>query len=93
MKIRLALVALVILSACQSAPPMTMRTVPHVDLPRFMGPWYVIASIPTFLEKEAYGAVESYELRARRHYRHDIHLSQRRFRRRGKTHDTARLRA
>jgi apolipoprotein D and lipocalin family protein len=62
MKIRLALVALVILSACQSAPPMTMRTVPHVDLPRFMGPWYVIASIPTFLEKEAYGAVESYEL-------------------------------
>jgi apolipoprotein D and lipocalin family protein len=41
---------------------MTMNTVSHVDLPRFMGPWYVIASIPTFLEKEAYGAVESYAL-------------------------------
>jgi apolipoprotein D and lipocalin family protein len=39
-------------------------TVPHVDLPRFMGPWYVIASIPTFLEKDAYNAVESYRLDA-----------------------------
>jgi apolipoprotein D and lipocalin family protein len=29
-----------------------------------MGDWYVIASIPTFLEKEAYGAVESYKLNA-----------------------------
>jgi apolipoprotein D and lipocalin family protein len=41
---------------------MSLNTVPHVDLPRFMGPWYVIASIPTFLEKDAYGAVERYEL-------------------------------
>jgi apolipoprotein D and lipocalin family protein len=41
---------------------MTLNTVPHVDLPRFMGPWYVIASIPTFLEKDAYAAVESYAL-------------------------------
>jgi apolipoprotein D and lipocalin family protein len=29
-----------------------------------MGPWYVIASIPTFLEKDAYNAVESYQLDA-----------------------------
>jgi len=27
-----------------------------------MGSWYVLASIPTFLEKNAYGAVESYAL-------------------------------
>jgi apolipoprotein D and lipocalin family protein len=27
-----------------------------------MGSWYVIASIPTFLEKDAYNAVESYRL-------------------------------
>jgi len=39
-----------------------MQTVKQVDLPRFMGPWYVQASIPTFLEKNAYGAVESYAL-------------------------------
>src|SRR6187402_1425246 len=62
MKTRLVLLALLALPACQSAPPMTMNTVPHVDLPRFMGPWYVIASIPTFLEKDAYGAIESYAL-------------------------------
>lgn len=37
-------------------------TVSHIDLPRFMGDWYVIASIPTFLEKQAYDAVESYRL-------------------------------
>jgi len=37
-------------------------TVEHVDLPRFMGAWYVQASIPTFLEKGAYNAVESYAL-------------------------------
>jgi apolipoprotein D and lipocalin family protein len=36
--------------------------VPHVDLQRFMGDWYVIASIPTFLEKGAHNAVESYRL-------------------------------
>ena len=29
---------------------MPLRVVPHVDLPRFMGDWYVIASIPTFIE-------------------------------------------
>ena len=37
--------------------------VANVDLPRFMGDWYVIAHIPTFLEKNAYDAVESYALR------------------------------
>jgi apolipoprotein D and lipocalin family protein len=62
MQTRLVLLALLALTACRSVPPMTMNTVPHVDLPRFMGPWYVIASIPTFLEKDAYGAVESYAL-------------------------------
>ena len=39
-----------------------MDTVPYVDLHRFMGDWYVVASIPTFLEKGAHNAVESYAL-------------------------------
>lgn len=39
-----------------------MKTVDHVDLERFMGPWYVIANIPTFLEKDAYNAIETYSL-------------------------------
>ena len=34
----------------------------HVDLKRFMGDWYVHGNIPTFIEKEAFNAVESYEL-------------------------------
>jgi apolipoprotein D and lipocalin family protein len=36
--------------------------VDYVDLPRFMGDWYVIAHIPTFLERDAVNAVESYTL-------------------------------
>lgn len=33
-----------------------------VDLERYMGDWYVIAHIPTFIETKAYNAVESYKL-------------------------------
>ncbi len=40
-----------------------METVDYVDLERFMGDWYVIANIPTFLEKGAYNAVETYEMK------------------------------
>jgi len=48
------------LSACSSVEPLA--TVEHVDLDRFMGDWYVIANIPTSIEKEAFNAVESYRL-------------------------------
>ncbi len=34
----------------------------RVDVNQFMGDWYVIAHIPTLIEKEAYNAIESYEL-------------------------------
>jgi len=51
-----------LLSAEVGAEEKPMDTVPQVDLARFMGDWYVIANIPTFLEKEAYNAVESYAL-------------------------------
>jgi apolipoprotein D and lipocalin family protein len=53
-----------LLVSCASMPKDPIATVPHVDLARFMGPWYVIASIPTFLEKDAYNAIESYSLNA-----------------------------
>lgn len=46
--------------ACQTTKPI--KTVSFVDLERFMGDWYVIANIPTFLEKDAYNAIESYRL-------------------------------
>jgi apolipoprotein D and lipocalin family protein len=45
---------------CVAGVPLT--TVSHVDLSRFSGTWYVIANIPTFIEKDAYNAVESYRL-------------------------------
>ncbi len=56
----LAISASSALAACQSSPPL--ETVDHVDLDRFMGDWYVIANIPTFVEKGAHNAVESYRL-------------------------------
>ena len=37
-----------------------ITTVESVDLNRFMGRWYVIANIPTFLEKSAWNATEDY---------------------------------
>jgi apolipoprotein D and lipocalin family protein len=45
---------------CQGTQPI--QTVDHVYLKRFMDDWYVIANIPTFIEKKAYNAVESYRL-------------------------------
>ncbi len=42
-------------------PKEPLPTADYVDLPRFMGDWYVIANIPTFLEKGAHNAVESYK--------------------------------
>ncbi len=51
-----------LLAGCQNAPTPPMATVAKVDLPRFMGDWYVIANIPTFIERGAHNAVESYRL-------------------------------
>jgi len=63
LRLRFFLIALfaVGLTACASKVP-EMETVENVDLERFMGDWYVIANIPTFLEKDAYNAVETYRL-------------------------------
>ena len=52
-----------VLSACGVSPEkVTVPVVEKVDLPRFMGPWYVIGVIPTFIEKDIYNAIETYEL-------------------------------
>ncbi len=56
------LVSSILLTSCASMSKTPVPTVRQIDLPRFMGDWYVIASIPTFLEKQAYNAVESYRL-------------------------------
>jgi len=48
------------LVGCRSQPPLAVE--PHVDVPRFMGDWYVIACIPTRIERSAYAPKESYSL-------------------------------
>ena len=53
--------AFLLLAACRASQP-PLEPVDYVDLERFMGDWYVIANIPTFLEDDAYNAVESYRL-------------------------------
>lgn len=54
------LLLLLAASCTPSLPPL--KTVDRVDLQRFMGDWYVIANIPTFIEKGAHNAMESYRL-------------------------------
>jgi apolipoprotein D and lipocalin family protein len=50
-----------LVAGCQAGLP-PVKTVDYVDLERFMGDWYVIANIPTFIERGAHNAVESYRL-------------------------------
>lgn len=47
---------------CSSKNLPEIPLVPEVDLARYMGDWYVIAAIPTFIEDESFNAVESYKL-------------------------------
>lgn len=53
-----------LLGACASNQKPQIATVPQVDIPRFMGEWYVIAAIPTAIETESFNAIESYHLDA-----------------------------
>ena len=59
----LAAACVALLGACATHKP-TIPPVASVDLPRFMGDWYVIAHIPSRPERDAYDAVESYRLDA-----------------------------
>ena len=55
------IIALVsVVSGCSSQQSIT--TVDYVDIERFMGDWYVIANIPTYIERDAYNPLESYRL-------------------------------
>lgn len=56
----LMMMCLLLMTGCQTPKPIF--TVDHVNLDRFMGDWYVVASIPTFIERNAYNAVESYRI-------------------------------
>ena len=58
-----ALVGLLAFAAgCGAARRPAIRPVPHVDMNRYMGRWYVIASIPTAFEQGGHNPVETYRL-------------------------------
>jgi apolipoprotein D and lipocalin family protein len=48
------------LTGCSNMEPL--KTVEEVNLADFMGDWFVIANIPTYIEKGAHNAVESYRI-------------------------------
>ncbi|MEM5341349.1 lipocalin family protein [Paraburkholderia azotifigens] len=62
-------VAAIVISACSQSPanPNPRADVPlkpaNVDLPRYMGRWYVIAIIPYFLESKYVGSYADWSLR------------------------------
>lgn len=59
----MTLACMSLLAGCQTAPSKPpIRTVPQVDLQRFMGDWYVVAHRPTRVENAVFNAVESYRL-------------------------------
>jgi len=63
MKTLLLMLVAAALTACRSTSPVTSPTpTPQVDIPRYMGDWYVIGGIPTPLEKDAFNAIENYAL-------------------------------
>lgn len=61
-----AVLAVLLGAGCASAPANrpALKLASHVDLARFMGDWFVIANIPTFLERGAHNAKDSYRLAA-----------------------------
>lgn len=60
--IAIAFTSFALLVSCGSQNVKPIHTVKYVDLNRFMGDWYVIANIPTFIETDAYNAIENYTL-------------------------------
>lgn len=63
LRMTVLIATMIALAACRTGGVKpTIQPVAHVDIPRFMGDWYVIAHIPTYPERDAYAAVESYAL-------------------------------
>ena len=51
-----------IIYGCSVVKHEPIPLVKYVDLDKFMGSWYVIAHIPSYPEKNAFNAVETYKL-------------------------------
>lgn len=59
-----AALALLCAAAAASAGEPELRTVPKVDLSRYLGSWYEIARLPSRFQKDCYAARAVYSLRA-----------------------------
>ena len=57
---KIAIATALLLGACTNMKSEELKTVDFVDIKKFMGDWYVIANIPTFVETDATNAIESY---------------------------------
>lgn len=55
-------ITLAVMMGLLSACTKEYKTVPQVDLERFMGDWYVIAILPNFIEKNAVNGIENYAM-------------------------------
>lgn len=49
-----------LLGACTSVARTPLPLADHVDVPRFLGQWYVIACLPTRIERHAWNEIETY---------------------------------
>ncbi|MBT8137595.1 MAG: lipocalin family protein [Gammaproteobacteria bacterium] len=57
-----SLIAITALATTACSTTGKLEPVEYVDLERFMGDWHVIANIPTFIEKGAHNAIETYSI-------------------------------
>ena len=64
LKVSLLLSICGFIASCAGNKLNEIPLVKQVDLPKFMGDWYVIAVIPTIIETESFNAVENYKLNA-----------------------------
>lgn len=55
-------VLVIFLSACSVMPPDEFPREPSIDVPRYMGAWYVIAHVPPTSTKNSYNSIERYQL-------------------------------
>jgi apolipoprotein D and lipocalin family protein len=62
-KISIAVFYLITLGSCTSSIKFkNIELAKNIELNKFMGKWYVIAAIPTYIEKNAFNSTETYEL-------------------------------
>ncbi len=57
---KLSIISLILLVTACASKKLPLKLVDSVDISKFMGKWYVIANIPTFIEKGASHGLEEY---------------------------------